>query len=51
VALIAVAANMFLLAWHPEWWIIRYRDNLVMKVMYWPVFVGVLLISTLFTFL
>ncbi len=51
VALIAVAANMFLLAWHPEWWIIRYRENLVMKVMYWPVFVGVLLVTTLFTFL
>lgn len=48
--IIAVAANLFALARFPDWAIIRYRDNLIPKVLYWPVFAGVMLVSTLIIF-
>lgn len=50
LAIIAVAANIFVVARYPDWWIVRCRDNLLPKVLYWPVFSGAMLLSTLAVF-
>jgi hypothetical protein len=50
LAIIAVAANIFVVARRPDWAIVRYRNNLLPKVMYWPVFAGGLLLATLAIF-
>lgn len=50
VAIVFVAANIFWVARFPDWAIVRYRDNLMPKVLYWPVFAGVLLLATLLIF-
>jgi hypothetical protein len=50
IAIVAVAANTFMVARFPLWSIVRYRDNLVPKVLYWPIFAGVMLIATLLIF-
>jgi len=50
LAIIVVAANIFIAARFPDWGIVRYRDNLTPKVLYWPLFAGVMLLSTLVTF-
>lgn len=50
LAIVAVAANIFVVARFPQWGIVRYRDNLAPKVLYWPVFAGVLLLATLVIF-
>jgi len=47
VAIIAVAGNVFVVARFPEWGVVRYRDNLMPKVLYWPVLAGVMLVVTL----
>ena len=50
LAIIAVAANIFIVARFPNWAIVRYRNNLIPKALYWPVFAGVMLVVTLIIF-
>ncbi|MBL8130662.1 MAG: hypothetical protein JNL42_02285 [Anaerolineae bacterium] len=50
VAIVAVAANIFAVARRPGWAIVRYRDNIAPKVLYWPVFAGVMLLATVVVF-
>ncbi len=50
VAIIAVAANIFVVARFPDWTIVHYRDNLIPKVLYWPLFTGIMLFVTLVIF-
>ncbi len=50
LAIIAVAANIFIVARFPNWAIVRYRNNLIPKALYWPVFAGVMLVVTLMIF-
>lgn len=51
LAIISVVFNMFLMARFPDWLIIRYRNNLTFKVLYWPIFAGIMLIATLLIFI
>jgi hypothetical protein len=50
LAIVAVAANVFVVASYPHWQIVQYRNNLMPKVLYWPIFAGGMLLSTLFIF-
>jgi len=50
IVIIVVAVNTFLIVKRPNMPIVHYRNNLIVKVLYWPAFVGVLLISTLLVF-
>ncbi len=50
LAIVAVAVNVFVASRFPDWAIVRYRDNLAPKVLYWPFFAGIMLVSTLATF-
>lgn len=50
LAIIAVAMNIFFAARFPDWAIVRYQNNLLPKVLYWPLFAGVMLIATLLIF-
>ncbi len=50
VAIVAVAANIYVVARFPHWGIVSFRENILPKLLYWPVFIGVLLIVTLLTF-
>ena len=50
LAIVAVAANIFIVARFPGWGIVRYKNNLLPKVLYWPIFAGGMLLSTLLIF-
>lgn len=50
LALLSAAANIFMVARFPDFVVVRYRDNLIPKVLYWPVFTGIMLVSTLLIF-
>lgn len=50
LAIVLVAANIFIVARFPDWGIVKYRNNLLPKVFYWPLFAGVMLIVTLLMF-
>lgn len=50
VSIIAVAANIFAVARYPNWRIVRYKNNIMPKVLYWPIFAGGMLIATLVIF-
>ncbi len=50
VAIVAVGINTFLVANRPNWWIIRYQDNLIPRLLFWPLFTGMLLLATLGVF-
>jgi hypothetical protein len=50
IVIIVVAVNTFLIVKRPNFPVVHYRNNLIVKVLYWPVFVGVLLIVTLLVF-
>lgn len=50
LAIVAVAANVFVVASYPHWQIVQYQNNLMPKVLYWPIFAGGMLLSTLFIF-
>jgi len=49
-AIIAVATNIFIVARYPDWTIVQYRNNLIPKMLYWPIFAGVMLVVTLMIF-
>jgi hypothetical protein len=49
-AVALVVVNLFLLATRPPPLLVRYRDNLPAKLLYWPLFTGAVLASTLFAF-
>ncbi|MDJ0682736.1 MAG: hypothetical protein QNJ18_23095 [Xenococcaceae cyanobacterium MO_167.B52] len=49
-AIILITLNAVLIALGSQFWLIRYRDNLIPKLLYWPVLLGVLLVLTLLTF-
>jgi hypothetical protein len=50
IATIVIIINVFLVVYRPQLFFVQYRDNLIAKLVYWPLFAGVLLISTLFVF-
>lgn len=50
LAIVLVAANVFLVARYPDWFIVRYRNNIITKVLYWAVFNGALLLITILLF-
>lgn len=49
-AILAVSVNSILLASETEYSIIHYRDNLIVKLLYWPVISGLILGFTLAVF-
>mgnify|MGYP001241896052 FL=1 len=51
IAIINVAANAFVVVRRPEWAMVSFRSNLIVKVLYFPVFTGALLIITLMVFM
>lgn len=50
LAIVLVSANVFLVARYADWSIVRYRSNIIPKLLYWPVFTGALLVITLLIF-
>ncbi|MBC7810984.1 MAG: hypothetical protein H7175_07560, partial [Burkholderiales bacterium] len=50
VVIIIIAVNTFLLSNRPNIFIVSFRHNLLIKVLYWPLFIGVMLIATLLIF-
>jgi hypothetical protein len=50
VAIVAVAVNTFLVVNRPDLRLLQYRNNLIPKLLYWPAFIGVLLLVTLLVF-
>lgn len=50
LAIVLVAANVFVVARYPDWFIVRYRKNIIPKLLYWAVFTGALLLITLVLF-
>jgi hypothetical protein len=49
-AIVLVVGNLFLLAYRPDNRLVRFRNNLIPKLLYWPVYTLALLISTLAVF-
>jgi hypothetical protein len=50
VVIALVVLNLFLQARRPDLWVIRFRENLIPKLAYWPVLTAALLTSTLVVF-
>ncbi len=50
LAIILITLNALLIALGSKCWLIQYRDNLIPKLLYWPVLLGVLLFLTLLSF-
>ena len=50
LAIVLVAANVFVVARYPDWFIVRYRNNIITKLLYWAVFNGELLLITILLF-
>jgi hypothetical protein len=50
VVIALVVLNLFLQARRPDLWVIRFRENLIPKLAYWPVLTAALLTSTLAVF-
>ena len=50
MAIVTVSLNMFLIAKRPNFWLIRYQNNLIPKLLYWPLIIGTLVIATLLVF-
>lgn len=50
IAIVAIGMNTFTLVRRPDWWIVSYQENLLIKLLYWPLMTGVLLLSTLLVF-
>lgn len=50
IAIVGVALNVFLIAKRPDILLIRYHNNLIIKLLYWPAVTGVLLAITLGVF-
>ncbi|MDJ0574742.1 MAG: hypothetical protein QNJ65_06195 [Xenococcaceae cyanobacterium MO_234.B1] len=48
--IILITLNALLIALGSKCWLIQYRDNLIPKLLYWPVLLGVLLFLTLLSF-
>lgn len=51
VAIVGVAINTYLAVKMPTMPVISYRNNIVVKLLYWPTIAGIMLISTLYTFI
>ena len=49
-AIILITLNALLIALGSQFWLIQYRDNLIPKLLYWPVLLGSVLVLTLWTF-
>ncbi len=45
-----VVANLFVLAHRPDAWLVQYEGNLLPKLLYWPAYTLVILVSTLLAF-
>jgi hypothetical protein len=50
IATIVIIVDVFLVVYRPQLFFVQYRDNLFAKLLYWPLFAGTLLISTLVVF-
>lgn len=50
LAIIGVAGNSFVRARFPEWGVVSYENNLIPKVLYWPLLAGAMLITTMVIF-
>jgi hypothetical protein len=50
LTILATTINAFMNAANVPVFILRYRDNLFIKVLFWPAFLGISLIFTLITF-
>jgi hypothetical protein len=50
IAIIAIGLNTYYVVKRPNAWLVRYRNNLIVKLLYWPLIVGALLASTLLVF-
>ena len=48
--IILITLNALLIALGSKCWLIQYRDNIIPKLLYWPVLLGVLLFLTLLSF-
>lgn len=51
LAIVLVTVNSFLIVHYPGWSLIRFRDNLPVKLIYFPLLTGSLMLITLITFL
>ena len=50
LALLFVSVNSILTASPAEFWFVHFRDNFMTRILYWPLFTGLLLAITLFAF-
>lgn len=50
VAIVSVSTNVFMIAKRPNLFIVRYGDNIIPRLLYWPLFAGTLLFITLLIF-
>jgi hypothetical protein len=51
LAIVLVTVNSFFVVHYPDWSLIRFRDNLPIKLIYFPLLTGSLMLITLITFL
>jgi hypothetical protein len=47
---LVVIGDSLIITFRPNWKIVHYRNNLIIKLLYWPLILGVLLVATLAIF-
>jgi hypothetical protein len=50
LSIIYVALNTFIRVKRPDWWLVAYENNLISKLVYWPLVTGSLLVVTMQVF-
>ncbi|MAU12022.1 MAG: hypothetical protein CL607_19525 [Anaerolineaceae bacterium] len=50
ITIIAIGLNTYVLVKQPKAWIVQYQNNLIVKLLFWPMLIGALLVSTLAVF-
>lgn len=50
ITIIAIGLNTYVLVKQPKAWIVQYQSNLIVKLLFWPMMIGALLVSTLVVF-
>lgn len=50
ITIIAIGLNTYVLVKQPKAWIVQYQNNLIVKLLFWPMLIGALLVSTLLVF-
>jgi len=51
IAILLVSLDSVLFIYTDKFWLVQYEDNLIPKILYWPLMTGSFLLITLFTFL